>query len=274
NMAYGEDSWLNTDNGRDMQWNPDSVVFRPNASSIGAATLFGVTSVFGGKHYIYVLGHNNNGQYSIPMYDGDRVADSLFVNGVPASIYKGKVLGDIMWAGIPMLVQGHSILETDVTVRLRVAKPYDTGYGAPINGNSWRNNTPDNNNYPMYSFNTSGLAVETDNATAASNALRLINVVPNPYYAYSPYESDRLDTRVRITNLPPVCTISIFALNGTLITVINKNSPITYTDWTLKNQYGVPIASGMYLINVNVPNVGQRNLKWFGVMRPVDLNSY
>jgi hypothetical protein len=98
--------------------------------------------------------------------------------------------------------------------------------------------------------------------------------VPNPYYAYSGYESTALDTRVRITNLPPVCTISIFTLSGTLITVIQKNSPQTYTDWTLMNQYNVPIASGLYLVNVVVPNVGEVTLKWFGVMRPLDLTSY
>jgi hypothetical protein len=173
-----------------------------------------------------------------------------------------------------MLVPGHNLLETDVTVRLRVAKPYDTGYGSPIKGVAWRNNTPANNNYPMYSFSTGDLAVETNNADAASSALDKINVVPNPYYAYSGYESDRIDTRVRFTNLPPVCTISIFSLSGTLINVINKNSPATYTDWTLENKFGVPIASGMYIININVPGVGQKTLKWFGVLRPVDLNSY
>jgi hypothetical protein len=117
-------------------------------------------------------------------------------------------------------------------------------------------------------------------------------VVPNPYYAYSGYESSGLDTRVRITNLPPVCTITIFTLNGTLVKVINVSKAAatstyttisdpaytttytTYVDWDLQNQYNVPIASGMYLIHVDVPNVGQVTLKWFGVMRPLDLTSY
>jgi len=118
------------------------------------------------------------------------------------------------------------------------------------------------------------LGVDTNNPQAAKNALQLIRVVPNPYYAYSGYETDRLDTRVRITNLPPVCTISIFTVNGTLIRVIDKNTPLTYYDWNLQNQYNVPIASGMYIMNVSVPNVGQVTLKWFGVTRPTDLNSY
>jgi hypothetical protein len=40
------------------------------------------------------------------------------------------------------------------------------------------------------------------------------------------------------------------------------------------NQYNVPIASGLYLVHVAVPNVGEVTLKWFGVMRPLDLTSY
>ncbi len=138
----------------------------------------------------------------------------------------------------------------------------------------WRNPKPANNNFPMYSFNTNGLEVVTNNSSSANAALSLINVVPNPYYAYAGYENSALDTRVRITNLPPVCTISIFTLSGTLITVINKNNPQTYTDWNLQNQYNVPIASGLYLIHVAVPNVGEVTLKWFGVMRPLDLTTY
>ena len=32
--------------------------------------------------------------------------------------------------------------------------------------------------------------------------LEMINVVPNPYKAYSEYERNRIDSRVKITNLP------------------------------------------------------------------------
>ena len=34
-----------------------------------------------------------------------------------------------MWVNIPLLNKGHTWLETDATIRLRVAKPYDTSYG-------------------------------------------------------------------------------------------------------------------------------------------------
>ncbi len=286
NMAFGEDSWLGGDNGRDMKWNPDSIVSVPDGGGItGASQDFGTSSVFGGKHYIYVFAHNNNqtgAKYNIPVYDKDSTILSLLTSftGGLAILAKSNVFGDVIWANIPLLKAGHKLFESEVTIHLRTTKPYDAGYGSTtvnskIMPSTWINSVdPQNDNYPMYSFSTNGIAADTSNATAAQSALNIINVVPNPYYAYSSYESDRLQTKVRITNLPPVCTISIFTLNGDLVQVLNKNSAATFVDWNLENQYSIPISSGMYIIHVSVPNVGQRTLKWFGVMRPTDLNSY
>ena len=108
----------------------------------------------------------------------------------------------------------------------------------------------------------------------------MINVVPNPYYAYSTYEGvengGQLDNRVRITNLPAECVISIYSLNGSLVQRLYKDSDGSASiDWDLKNQEGIPVASGAYIINVNIPNLGkEKNLKWFGVMRPIDLDTF
>jgi flagellar hook assembly protein FlgD len=102
----------------------------------------------------------------------------------------------------------------------------------------------------------------------------LINIVPNPYYAYSGYEKATLDNIVKITNLPDQCTVTIYTLNGTLIRKFKKDDTKTSIDWDLKNTARIPIASGIYIIHVDVPNVGEKVLKWFGVMRPIDLESY
>ncbi|MBL7891003.1 MAG: hypothetical protein JNL63_00125, partial [Bacteroidia bacterium] len=108
----------------------------------------------------------------------------------------------------------------------------------------------------------------------AKNAIDLINVVPNPYYASSGYETDQADNRIKITNLPEKCTVRMYTLSGTLIRTFKKDDPKTSLDWDLKNQANIPIASGMYIIHVDAPGVGEKILKWFGVMRPVDLDSY
>ena len=44
----------------------------------------------------------------------------------------------------------------------------------------------------------------------------------------------------------------------------------TFQDWDLKNYAGVPIGSGVYLIHVKVPGVGERVLKAFVVSRLLD----
>jgi hypothetical protein len=179
-----------------------------------------------------------------------------------------------MWVNIPLLAAGHGRFETTVRFRLRVAKSYQIGYTANVPSSTDISATPQNNNWPMYTFNTSDIETHTNDGVTAADALSLINIVPNPYYAYSAYEKKALENIVKITNLPEKCNISIYTLNGTLIRKFSKDDPKTSLDWDLKNQARVPIASGMYIIYINVPDVGERTLKWFGVLRPTDLDSY
>jgi len=102
-----------------------------------------------------------------------------------------------------------------------------------------------------------------------------IYAVPNPYYGYSGYEQNRFDTKVRIINLPAQTTISIYTLDGKLVRTLSKNDPNTpYIDWDIKNAAGLPVASGMYLIDVNAAGIGEKVIKWFGAMRPLDVTSY
>lgn len=110
----------------------------------------------------------------------------------------------------------------------------------------------------MYRFNLDGLATEKGIKLAAEDALSLIGVVPNPYYAYSEYEESQLDNRIKIINLPEECVVTIYNMSGTLIKQYNKADPKTSIDWDLKNIAGVPVAGGVYLIHVNVPGVGEK----------------
>jgi hypothetical protein len=132
------------------------------------------------------------------------------------------------------------------------------------------------------------LAVETDNTEVAVNHLDQIRVVPNPYYAYSAYETSELDNRVKITNLPGTCTVTIYSIDGVLIRQYKRDvGPNTHygestektnldssLDWDLKNTKNIPVSSGVYLIHVEAPGLGERTVKWFGVMRPFDLGTF
>ena len=154
-----------------------------------------------------------------------------------------------------------------------------------------------NGNMPVYQFRLSSSDAVLENLATAKNArqeyvdsiLGMINVVPNPYYSYSEYEtSSQLETKVRIINLPTGvtknakgetvqegCYIRIYTVDGTLVRTLGPTPVNTTTyDWDLHNQTGIPIAGGVYLIHVTVPGIGERVVKWFGTMRPVDLNSF
>ena len=64
------------------------------------------------------------------------------------------------------------------------------------------------------------------------------------YYGYSTYETNQLDNRVKITNLPNIATIKIFTVSGTLVRTLKKDDSMTSIDWDLKNDFGM--VSGLY----------------------------
>jgi hypothetical protein len=175
-----------------------------------------------------------------------------------------------MWVGMPMAVTNQEWLSNDCLIRLRVGKPYAKNYSVSTVGAT----TPRNENWPMYSFTTEDIATTYNQNDVAKTALDIINVVPNPYYGYSGYETDQLDNRVKITNLPEKCTISIYTVNGIMVRKITKDAIKTSVDWDLKNSAGIPIAGGIYLIHIKAPGIGEKVVKWFGVLRPVDLNAF
>lgn len=179
----------------------------------------------------------------------------------------------------------------DVTVDIHMKSPYGRYMGPNgTTATSVTGETADNNDYPRYMFEISpDLAVETgvglSNDPSDKNnpawayqqeMLNKIGVAPNPYYSFSEYETDnQLETKVRFSNVPANTVISIYTVDGTLVRRLGPTSAAyTTVDWDLHNHNGLPIAGGMYLIHFDVPNVGERVVKWFGTMRPVDLNSY
>ncbi|MBQ0015747.1 MAG: hypothetical protein KBT04_02030 [Bacteroidales bacterium] len=172
----------------------------------------------------------------------------------------------------------------DVTVDIQVNQPYGRYMSYNATDAKDCGEEVKNDNMPRYMFDLSGdIATLTEQATkdGASDSkkneiLEAIAVVPNPYYSYSTYETlSQLETKVRFTNLPANSVISIYTVDGTLVRRLGPTPANTTTyDWDLHNHMGIPIAGGMYLIHVSVPNIGERVIKWFGTMRPVDLNSF
>ena len=135
-------------------------------------------------------------------------------------------------------------------------------------------NTSENNGFPKYRFNTEQILTVQNDKQTQKDGLEMVNVVPNPYNGISSYETSQLDNRVKIINLPRECTISIYSINGSLINQVSKDAETTEFEWDLKNMYGIPVASGLYIIHVDAPGIGEKVIKWFGTMRPIDLNTF
>lgn len=263
-MAFGENSFLTGENGSDMIWNPTERYIDNSGNPL-----------FGGMHPVYVFSFMNKTKnnyllgYDHPAYipsqaeliDGSQhqlYQDFLTIMG-GSSTQKRYTYGSISWVAFPYLTPGQNLLASDATIKLRVNKEYKNFVATNENGGK-----------PMYSWSMNDIATETGSKDQLAEALKLINVVPNPYNAYSEYERNRLDTRVKITNLPEVCTIKIYSSSGKLIKTFKKSSPDTFIDWRLVNEAEIPVASGVYLIHVDVPDVGEVIVKSFVSMRQSD----
>lgn len=266
-MAFGENSFLIADNGGDMKWNP-------NARLVSS----GGDLVLGGQHAIWVFGSKTKSLHDyftlvdIPIYnpsieESTNFLDQQFLilesttSSTSQRVNASKnIYYNLMWVANPILSSGGRLLSTDVKIKLRVDKEYKNYTASGLNSGR-----------PMYGWSMSNSTTVVRSVDALAEALQLINVVPNPYYAFSEYENNRIDNRIKITNLPEKCTVKIYNAQGKLVKTFKKDSPITSLDWILVNEKNIPISSGVYLIHVNVPDVGDRTLKAFIAMRQVDL---
>ncbi|MBL4708324.1 MAG: T9SS type A sorting domain-containing protein [Flavobacteriales bacterium] len=285
NMAFGEDTRYSLNNGDDMLWNPTSTFID--------GVFPDLNNVWGGKHFIYIFREiqpkpapgtpsapddedpryysSALGKPIVPVYDNGAALRVLLSEEGGSKNNLRRQLGwaACSWVALPFLAFGEELLSNDVQIDVNVNSTFGVQPSFVLEDASL-----DNEGRGLYRFSTTGKGTLKFQTAVLSNALEKINVVPNPYYAISNYELSQLDNTVKFTNLPENCNITIYNTNGTVIRKYTKSSPQNFLDWDLNNQVGIPISSGVYIIHVEVPNVGEKILKWFGVVRPVDLNNF
>ncbi len=279
NIFFGENSVFHEENGfveaynnppvgRDMMFNPNDELALFGVGDFGNMMSY----YLGGQHFVYVTSDE---------YDECEFMHTRFSD--PSSLKKVSALKRITWAAMPMLETGtrfnsyaDGLIPKDLTVKLRVDNPYSVVEG-----------TGEFNGYPTYRFKLEGLQADELDEVTTQTALDMINVVPNPYYGYAKdYETGRTETVVKITNLPAKCTITIYSLDGKFIRQYNRDEvpqiptgnnrgiPAAQVapdvEWDLKNNKGIPVSAGVYLIHVDAPGYGERTLKWFGMPRQFD----
>ena len=282
NIFFGENSYYDNTNivdclkdkkgvGNDMMWNPTDQIFADQdiCGNIGTLGL-----VFGGHHYIYVTKQ---------AYDSCSFL-AKNINGTISA--RNRAFGMLTWATMPLMFTGTSLtplgsgneglIPNELIVRLRVDNPYNVFSG-----------TGKNNGHPMYQFEISGKESTTAvTANEMDSALDDVNVVPNPYYGFSVYETGQYSNVVKITNLPAKCEINIFSIDGKFVKQYNRDEVpqkvkgvrgITEkqinpdVEWDLTNFKGIPVASGAYLIHIKELTTGEEKiLKWFGLARKFD----
>src|SRR5690606_22404907 len=249
NIFFGENSFAGGGIGRDMLWNPSSMLNNDD-----------LQPVFGGGHWIYVAANKRRivpaglAANRVPQYDeGAYIRGKM---GENTTVSVRNVYDCVAWVGSGLLAEGmemrspqQGLIPSTMHLRMSVVKPYNI-YAQPFDAYAPPITVERNRGLPLYTFSTGESVAHTNVTEVGQSELDLIGVVPNPYYAYSGYETNRVDNRVKFINLPKTCTISIYTVNGTLVRKYRKDSELTYLDWDLKNNYNVPISGGTYLCHI------------------------
>ncbi|MEM8907978.1 MAG: hypothetical protein AAGD05_09055 [Bacteroidota bacterium] len=252
-----------------MMWNPTSQVFVPTP---GRNNIDQLNFFTGGQHFIYVTDEP---------YDSCNNIRSELVN--PFFLGQVNAKRNIRWASFPILQPETQLLSyedglipNDLTVKVRVDNSYKVRLG-----------TGENNSYPAYEIRLDNVEAEAiEGETEVDSVLNLVNVVPNPYYGFSDYENSQFSTVVKITNLPARANVTIYTLDGKFVRqyrrdetgtvpdgnnrALARNQVLPAIEWDLRNSRGIPVTSGVYLIYVNAPGLGERTIKWFGIARQFD----
>ena len=210
---------------------------------------------WGGNHYGTLSDADYIAINSLANSGGCGWASSGFCDNVTTSgkqIYYPYVTAtlftDYLGSGVVPTAAGHaswgSGFATASSVVFRMAKPISSR--------------------DTFTFTTDGI-----NMLANDYDIDRVTVWPNPYYGYNPEERDALDRRVMFSHLPTEgpATIRIFALDGTLVRTIHHNDTGSqHTYWDMKNNFELPVASGMYVAHVET-NHGEKILK-LAVIQP------
>ncbi len=115
-----------------------------------------------------------------------------------------------------------------------------------------------------YLFNTNGSSFSNE---LAKTQVDKINVFPNPYYGVNTEELNKYNKFVTFSHLPEKATIRIFNLAGVHVRTINKDDIDQFLRWDLANTAGLPVASGLYLAYIDLPDLGETKILKIAVIQ-------
>src|SRR5262249_3814312 len=93
-------------------------------------------------------------------------------------------------------------------------------------------------------------------ASKAKSDVEKINVFPNPYLGINKAEINKYNLHVPSTHLSQKAQIRIFTLAGIMVRSLVKDDASQFVQWDLTNEAGIPAAAGIYVIFIDMPDVG------------------
>lgn len=278
NIFFGENSVFSSENdliinqitgdivnsgdiGADMIWNPSTELFLgedPMNAPVGS-----YTNIVGGQHYIYVTRQE---------YDGcESISNQLGVGGLLSTL---EAVSFITWTAIPvpqqpLLTLNEGLIPNDLTVKLRVANPFNRELDSPSLDKA--NLFEAVGGLPLYQFGFEGVEVTGSVSTEEPQVLDKIGISPNPYYESSIYGHGLSNNIVRITNLPKGSIVSVYTLEGKFVRRFSEEMGSNFLDsgstqeleWNINDSNGVRLLNGMYIIHIAVPHLGiHKAIKW------------
>ena len=116
-----------------------------------------------------------------------------------------------------------------------------------------------------YTFSTPVATSYSD--AQAQKDVEKINAFPNPYYGTHYREVTREGKYVTFSHLPARATIRVFDLAGVLVRTIEKDGPDQFTRWNLQNNNNYPVASGIYVVYIDMPELGATKILKLAVIQ-------
>ena len=109
----------------------------------------------------------------------------------------------------------------------------------------------------VFSFEVPGTSFD---AELQKEDVALINVFPNPYYGVNEAETSPYNHFVTFSHLPQRATVRLYDLAGNLVRALEKSDPDPFLRWDLNNHNGLPVASGIYLAHIELPDIGRNRV--------------
>jgi hypothetical protein len=101
----------------------------------------------------------------------------------------------------------------------------------------------------------------------AKTDVEKINVFPNPYYGVNSQELNKYNRFVTFNHLPANATIRIFNLAGVMVRTLVKSGGDQFQRWDLQNENALPVASGLYIAYIDMPDLGKTKILKFAIIQ-------